>query len=87
LPGCTHAVSVNWPWGISTVTAGWRILLQTWTGVRGSDQRGQHPLELPDGTQRKFLADGDAVVINALCEKPGMPRIGFGECRGVILPA
>ena len=49
--------------------------------------RGQHPIELPDGTSRKFLADGDEVTIRAFCEKPGAPRIGFGECRGVILPA
>ncbi|MHC4101703.1 MAG: fumarylacetoacetase [Planctomycetota bacterium] len=55
------------------------LLERTW--------RGQNPLELPDGTQRKFLADGDEVVIKAFCEKPGTPRIGFGECRGVILPA
>ncbi len=48
--------------------------------------RGQHPIELPDGTSRKFLADGDEVTIRAFCEKPGAPRIGFGECRGVILP-
>jgi fumarylacetoacetase len=55
------------------------LLERTW--------RGQNPLELPDGTQRKFLADGDEVVIKAFCEKPGTPRIGFGECRGIILPA
>ena len=48
--------------------------------------RGQHPIDLPDGTNRKFLADGDEVTIRAFCEKPGAPRIGFGECRGVILP-
>ena len=48
--------------------------------------RGQHPIELPDGTKRKFLADGDEVTIRAFCEKPDAPRIGFGECRGVILP-
>ncbi len=48
--------------------------------------RGQHPIELPDGTSRKFLADGDEVTFRAFCERPGAPRIGFGECRGVILP-
>jgi fumarylacetoacetase len=21
------------------------------------------------------------------CEKPGRPRIGFGECRGIVMPA
>ena len=55
------------------------LLERTW--------RGQNPIELPDGTQRKFLADGDEVTIRAFCQKPGAPRIGFGDCRGVILPA
>ena len=49
--------------------------------------RGQNPISLPDGTTRKFLADGDEVIFRAFCEKPGAPRIGFGDCRGVILPA
>ena len=49
--------------------------------------RGQNPIELPDGTQRTFLADGDEVTFRAFCQKPGAPRIGFGDCRGVILPA
>ena len=49
--------------------------------------RGQHPLDLPDGTQRKFLQDGDEVIIRAYCEREGATRIGFGECRGVVLPA
>ena len=55
------------------------LLERTW--------RGQNPIDLPDGTQRKFLADGDEVTIRAFCQKPGAPRIGFGDCRGVILPA
>ncbi len=48
--------------------------------------RGQNPIDLPDGTQRKLLQDGDEVIIRAFCEKPGAARIGFGECRGVVLP-
>ncbi len=55
------------------------LLERTW--------RGENPIELPDGTERRFLADGDEVIIRAFCEKPGAARIGFGECRGVILPA
>jgi len=27
------------------------------------------------------------VVMRGYCEKPGHPRIGFGECRGIVLPA
>jgi len=35
---------------------------------------------------RKFLQDGDEVIITGHCEKDGV-RVGFGECRGTILPA
>jgi fumarylacetoacetase len=48
---------------------------------------GRKPLTLPDGETRTFLEDGDTVVFTAWCEKPGARRIGFGECRGTILPA
>jgi len=33
-----------------------------------------------------FLQDGDEVIMRGYCEKAGHPRIGFGECRGTILP-
>ncbi|MCC7388735.1 MAG: fumarylacetoacetase [Phycisphaerales bacterium] len=42
------------------------------------------PIRLPTGEERKFLADGDEVIIRAYCEREGYRRIGFGECRGVI---
>ncbi|MEO8013665.1 MAG: fumarylacetoacetase [Polaromonas sp.] len=48
---------------------------------------GKHPLELPNGESRTYLEDGDAVVIRGWCEKSGAARIGFGECRGTVLPA
>ena len=48
---------------------------------------GKHPLALPNGERRTFLQDGDAVVIRGWCEKDGAARIGFGECRGTVLPA
>lgn len=48
---------------------------------------GKQPLLLPGGEQRTFLQDGDEVIFRAWCEREGYPRIGFGECRGVILPA
>jgi fumarylacetoacetase len=47
---------------------------------------GQKPMTMPDGTERKFIEDGDTVIIKGLAEKDGV-RIGFGECRGKILPA
>ena len=42
------------------------------------------PIKLPTGEERKFLADGDEVIIKAYCEREGFRRIGFGECRGTI---
>lgn len=48
---------------------------------------GRDPLVLPDGEQRSYLEDGDTVVLRAWCERPGAARIGFGECRGTVLPA
>ncbi|MBX2895899.1 MAG: fumarylacetoacetase [Cyclobacteriaceae bacterium] len=47
---------------------------------------GQRPLQLANGAHRKFLEDGDAVVIKGFAEKDGV-RIGFGLCEGKILPA
>lgn len=48
--------------------------------------RGTRPLKLSDGTERKFIQDGDTVVMRGHAEKDGV-RIGFGEVRGEILPA
>lgn len=47
---------------------------------------GQKSLRMPDGTERKFLEDGDTVVMRGHAEKDGV-RIGFGECVGKVLPA
>jgi fumarylacetoacetase len=49
--------------------------------------RGSEPLTLPSGETRKFLEDGDEVILRASCERQGFGRIGFGDCRGVVLPA
>jgi fumarylacetoacetase len=49
--------------------------------------RGAEPIELPTGEQRRFLQDGDEVILRGWCERTGFQRIGFGECRGVIAPA
>ncbi len=50
-------------------------------------QAGRQPLTLPNGESRKFLEDGDEISFRAWCERPGVGRIGWGECRGTILPA
>jgi len=49
--------------------------------------RGKEPIELPNGEQRRFLEDGDEIIMKGYCERSGFRRIGFGECRGRILPA
>ena len=48
---------------------------------------GRQPLSLPDGESRAFVADGDAVILTAFCQRDGFRRIGFGECRATALPA
>lgn len=48
--------------------------------------RGTEPISLPDGSERKFLQDGDEVIMRGYCQAAGLPRIGLGECRGVIQP-
>jgi fumarylacetoacetase len=47
---------------------------------------GQRPLHMLDGSERKFLEDGDTVIMKGHAEMDGV-RIGFGECMGKILPA
>eukprot|EP01039_Chlorochromonas_danica_P011449 gene11449-12803_t len=48
--------------------------------------RGAHELELKDGQKRKFLQDGDTVVMTGFAQGEGY-RVGFGEVSGKILPA
>ena len=52
------------------------LLERTW--------RGTEPLELRTGESRRFLEDGDEVIMRAWCEREGRRRIGFGECRGIV---
>jgi fumarylacetoacetase len=46
--------------------------------------RGTERATLPTGEERTFLEDGDEVVMRAYCVREGL-RIGFGECRGIVL--
>ena len=48
--------------------------------------RGTKPLSMPDGSERKFLQDGDTIILRGYCEKDGV-RVGFGVTRTKILPA
>ncbi|MBZ0265094.1 fumarylacetoacetase [bacterium] len=47
--------------------------------------RGTEPIQLPSGEERKFLNDGDTVVISGYCEGNEY-RVGFGEAKGKLLP-
>jgi len=49
--------------------------------------RGKDPVTLPTGEQRRFLEDGDEIILRGFCERDGFRRIGLGSCRGTIVPA
>jgi fumarylacetoacetase len=49
--------------------------------------RGTEPAVLPTGETRRFLEDGDEVVLKAYAAREGWPRLGFGACGGIITPA
>ncbi len=48
--------------------------------------RGARPIQMPDGSERKFIADGDTVILRGYGEHNGI-RIGFGDAVGKIVPA
>jgi fumarylacetoacetase len=48
--------------------------------------RGQQPLQLSDGSERKFIADNDTVIMRGYGEKEDV-RVGFGEVRTKVLPS
>lgn len=52
-----------------------------------STQGGRTPIQLPSGEERRFLEDGDEIVLRAQARRDGFASIGFGECRAIILPA
>jgi fumarylacetoacetase len=45
---------------------------------------GRRPVELPSGETRRFLEDGDTVIMRARCTREGFATIGLGDCRGTI---
>jgi fumarylacetoacetase len=48
--------------------------------------RGTKPIPMPDGTERKFLQDGDTVIVRGWAQGEGY-RVGFGESRCEVLPS
>jgi fumarylacetoacetase len=59
----------------------------TWGSLLELTSRGREPIALPTGEQRGFIEDGDEIIFKGFCAKKDYPRIGFGECRAVLLPA
>ncbi len=45
----------------------------------------KEPIHLATGEVRTFVEDGDTVILRAFAHKPGLPRIGFGECVGTVV--
>jgi len=50
-------------------------------------RRNPEPICLPSGELRTFLEHGDRATMRGYCQKAGLPRIGFGECAGVVVGA
>ncbi|MHA7102867.1 fumarylacetoacetase [Roseivirga pacifica] len=48
--------------------------------------RGSEPVKMADGSERKFIQDGDTVIMRGHAEKGGV-RVGFGEVAAKVLPA
>jgi fumarylacetoacetase len=48
--------------------------------------RGQNPITLNDGSTRKFIENGDTVILRGYCENNEV-RLGFGDCSGKVLPS
>lgn len=48
-------------------------------------RRGAEAIVLPTGEERKFLHDGDEVILRAYLQRKGAARIGLGACSGLIV--
>jgi len=48
--------------------------------------KGTKPLSMNDGSERRFIQDGDTVTMRGYCQNEQL-RIGFGEVKAKILPA
>ena len=48
--------------------------------------KGTQPITMPDGTTRKFINDGDTVIMRGTAQNKDI-KIGFGEVSTLVLPA
>lgn len=50
-------------------------------------QGGKQAVILPTGEERRFIEDGDEILMRATAVADGRISIGFGECRAIVEPA
>ena len=43
-------------------------------------------IQMPDGSERRFIQDHDTVIMRGYCQNNGI-KIGFGEVRSKLLPS
>lgn len=67
-----------------TVSGGGR---DTQGSLLGLVTRRAGAVRLPTEESRMFLEDGDEVILRGYCQRSGKTRIGFGECRSMVIPA
>jgi len=48
--------------------------------------KGTKPIQMPDGSERRFIQDNDTVIMRGYCQNNGV-KIGFGEVRSKLLPS
>jgi fumarylacetoacetase len=48
---------------------------------------GRQAIALAFGEERRFPEDGDQVILRGRTKRDGFVSIGFGDCRGSVLPA
>ena len=48
--------------------------------------KGTKPVQMADGTERKFIQDGDTVTMRGFCQNDKI-RLGFGEVTSKLLPS
>jgi len=48
--------------------------------------KGTKPVAMPDGSERRFIMDGDTVIMRGHAAKDNV-RVGFGEVRTLVKPA
>lgn len=58
----------------------------TYGSLLEASDGGKRPVTLATGEERRFVEDGDEILMRARAEREGFVTIGFGECRAVVLP-